>query len=116
MKSLLRSSALQTALKQGPYDDVALVPACPWLDAKPPAKPKLTVSAEATAARASWTPAPGDPIGFWLLQVKRGTAWTSEITSERSRRLAGPLPDAVAVTAVDRAGNASAPTVVQLKR
>jgi len=116
MKSLLRSSALQTALKQGPYADVALVPACPWLDAKPPAKPKLTVSAEATAARASWTPAPGEPIGFWLLQVKRGTAWTSEITSERSRRLAGPLPDAVAVMAVDRAGNTSAPTVVQLKR
>lgn len=116
MKALLRSSELQSALKRGPYADVALVPASPWLDAKPPAKPTLSVSGGSTEVLASWTAAPGEPIGLWLLQVKRGSSWTSEVTSERTRKLAGPPPEAVAVTAVDRAGNASAPAVLQLKR
>lgn len=116
MKALLRSSELQSALKRGPYADVALVPASPWLDAKPPAKPTLSVSGGSTEVQASWTAAPGEPIGLWLLQVKRGSSWTSEVTSERTRKLVGPPPEAVAVTAVDRAGNASAPAVLQLKR
>jgi uncharacterized lipoprotein YddW (UPF0748 family) len=116
MKSLLRSGDLQSALQRGPYAETALVPASPWLDAKSPAKPTLAIAGNATELQASWSAAPGEPIGFWLLQVKRGGNWASETTSERSRTLAGPAPEMVAVAAIDRAGNASPPAVLQLKR
>lgn len=116
MKGLLRSGDLQSALQRGPYAEAALVPASPWLDAKSPAKPTLSISGNATELQARWSAAPGEPIGFWLLQVKRGGNWASEATSERARKLAGPAPEVVAVTAIDRAGNASPPAVLQLKR
>lgn len=113
MKSLARSAELASALSQGPYKEAALVPACPWLDGKSPGKPKISVSTRLPGElRASWSVATGEPPRFWLLQLKRGTTWTSTISSQTSIKLSAPAPEVVAVTAIDRVGNASPPAVV----
>lgn len=117
MKSLLASSNLQSALASGPYAQTALVPACPWLDAKPPGKPNVTVAtASSGGMQVSWKPATGERPRFWLLQTKRGNGWSSEITAATFAPLASPLPEVVAVSAVDRAGNASRPAVLRLNK
>jgi hypothetical protein len=54
---------------------------------------------------------------LWVLQVRRDNEWTTRILpgAAKSRALERPPPEAIAVTAVDRCGNASAPAVVQRK-
>ncbi len=117
MKSLLRSSELQAALKRGPYAEIALVPACPWLDAKAPGKPKLSVSGRSsTGFRATWTAPPGEKPLFWLVQTKRGEKWSSQVKGSTEMKLSAPLADCIAVSAVDRAGKTSPPAVLQLKK
>lgn len=116
MRSLLRSSELRATLERGPYAETALVPACPWLDAKAPGKPRLTISGCGPGnLRASWSAAAGEEPHSWLVQVRTGASWSSRVTSETEMRLGAPAPTCVAVTAVDQAGNTSPPTVVQLK-
>ena len=41
--SLARSDTLAAAVLEGPYTQEALVPASPWLDARPPAAPSVSV-------------------------------------------------------------------------
>ncbi len=116
LRSLLRSGELQAGLQRGPYAEPALVPACPWLDAKSPAKPTLTVSGNSpTNLRANWSAQPGEKPLFWLVQFKRGGKWSSQVTSATELKLGEPLPSCVAVTAVDRSGNAGRPAVLELK-
>jgi uncharacterized lipoprotein YddW (UPF0748 family) len=112
MRSLSRSPELASALARGPYAETALVPACPWLDGQAPGKPRLEVSGKAPGSfRALWS-ASGEQPKFWLIQLKRGGTWTSQVSIQSSMKLASPAPDVVAVTAIDRAGNASLPAVM----
>ncbi|HEY9175628.1 MAG TPA: family 10 glycosylhydrolase [Verrucomicrobiae bacterium] len=114
--SLLRSGELQSALARGPYAETALVPACPWLDAKAPGQPRLVVTGRGpTDWRASWVAAPGERPRFWLIQLRTGASWSTRVTSETEMQLGTPVPNCVAVSAVDLAGNASRAAVVQLK-
>jgi uncharacterized lipoprotein YddW (UPF0748 family) len=117
MRSLQRNPELATALERGPYAQPALVPACPWLDAKPPGKPKLSIAGGgATEFRASWKSGTGEQPRFWLLQIKQSGAWTSQVLSGTSKNLGLRAPEVVAVTAIDRAGNAGPPAVMRLKK
>jgi len=106
MTTLMRSEDLAAALARGPYAQPALVPACAWLDATPPAKPRLSFGPDGSAGwRASWSAGPGDAPRFWLLQVKRAGRWSSRLTADAELRLAEGEPEAVAVRGLDRAGN-----------
>lgn len=100
-------------IRAGFYSKPALTPATPWLDSTPPPQPKLNLL-EDEALKASWTAGDGEPAWRWLLQVKTGTAWKTiflpRSASEYSQ--AGPQPDAIALRAIDRSGNLSAPAVV----
>jgi uncharacterized lipoprotein YddW (UPF0748 family) len=117
-KSLLRSSELQAALARGPYAEPALVPASPWLDATAPAKPRLSTATGATSVKLSWENGGSEPISSWVLQFKRGSKWSTRIlpASHRTQILDGDPPDAIAVSAIDRAGNASPPASVALRK
>ena len=94
--------------------DVALPPAAPWLDAQPPTMPTMTVG---TGPRGSFlatlTPT-GDAPRWWLVRWRSQQRWTTEIRPGTDRELSLISPtdaavDWVAVNAVDRSGNLSAP-------
>ena len=118
VKVLMANRAgISDTLARDVYAQPALVPASPWLDATPPSGAKLSAAADTTTggARAAWEPVGNEPVWLWVLQSRQGNSWTTEILPGRETRrlLSGPArPEAIAVTAVDRCGNASTPTVL----
>lgn len=115
MKSLMRSAELSTALQRGPYAQPALVPASPWLDDQPPPRPRLSVTASDQASvKLSWELGAPEKPWLWVLQYRRGDAWTTRILAADHRTLIldGNPPEALALSAVDRAGNLSQPATV----
>ena len=112
LKSLLRNPELETKLEHGLYSQAALIPASKWLDSTPPGTPNLTAIVDgARAVKLTWSPDKDESVRWWLLQTRRGGQWTTEILpgQVQSRWLASPRPDAIALSAVDRVGNASSP-------
>jgi uncharacterized lipoprotein YddW (UPF0748 family) len=118
MKTLMRNGALGTALEREVYAEAALPPACPWLQQSPPAKPVFNVIGEGGGIRATWSTADSDPPRLWVVQFRKGNAWTTRILPgcNPSKFLAKAGPEVIALTEIDRFGNASAPAVLQLKR
>jgi uncharacterized lipoprotein YddW (UPF0748 family) len=112
LRNLLENPAL-ARLVSAQYATPALVPASPWLDAVPPPKPELTVAVEKSGASVRWQNAAGEPARWWLLQVRTGGVWTTDIlpAEQTNRFFAGSKFDAVSVRAVDRLGNVSAPAI-----
>jgi uncharacterized lipoprotein YddW (UPF0748 family) len=115
MKTLMRNGALDSVLEREVYNEAALVPATPWLERIPPAKPELTVSPARGAATISWTVANPEVLRHWVLQIRKGEKWTTKILTRPagSKVLLGSEPDVIALTVIDRCGNASVPAVVQ---
>lgn len=111
------SSAIGEALRTGVYSEAALWPATPWLGAAPPAAPRVSrIMVEALEV------APGDAVqvAWWMVQTL-GTdgRWRLSIKRGADRRIAlNSLGDLggrrIAITAVDRAGQTSQPTVVDI--
>ena len=64
----------------------------------------------------TWRAAPGEPIRRWLFQIRVKGQWHSQVLP--ASQLAGVvragtgLPEYIALTAIDRGGNASPPTVL----
>ena len=120
MKSLMRSEPLDQALEKNVYSEAALVPAAGWLDNSRPDRPTMTI--EKTDAgkgiRMSWTYGGIEKPSLWILQTRSVTGWKTEILPrwKTSHEIKGNEPDAVAVSAIDRNGNASAPVVLELRR
>lgn len=119
MRSLMRNPELGTTLTRGPYAQPALIPACPWLDSNPPAKPRLAVLASGAASvKLSWESGAAERPQLWVLQYRHSGEWTTQILpgDRRSLILDGVPPNAVAISAVDRAGNLGpAATLAQKK-
>jgi uncharacterized lipoprotein YddW (UPF0748 family) len=115
MKSLMKDpDNLVEQLKQGPYPKPALVPASPWLDDNPPARPSAAVVTGRKGGRGlSVAIAPGDDqvVRQWVIRIWDGTHWIIDLLpgTQRIYRLKQTNPPAlvkaVVVSAVDRAGN-----------
>jgi uncharacterized lipoprotein YddW (UPF0748 family) len=118
MKSIMRSPAMQSSLQLGGYAEPALVPTCKWLDSKSPAKPQLTATPVSSSVKLSWDTASTDKISNYVLQYRRNGKWTTQILAgdRNSLTLDGALPDAIALTAVDRVGNSSAAAARALRK
>src|SRR5690606_27326783 len=98
----------------------ALVPASPWLAGRAPSAPIAALSTDASsrsvvciaaAARDTAAHAPK----WWIVRVKRGADWTTEILPGVVHRWAMGMTaraDSVVVSGVDRTGREGAPTVV----
>jgi uncharacterized lipoprotein YddW (UPF0748 family) len=99
------------------YTQPAIVPASIWLDNTPPGTPELGVTnGVAGTTRISWRPTGAEPVRLWALQSKFGSEWRLDIFPGRlssCQFVRDPTPDLVALTAIDRCGNASAPAVVE---
>ncbi len=132
MKTFMKdSSALNAGLAAGPYRRQALVPSFPWLDDEAPEQPAVTASITDSTTTVSWTHGAAEDVFRWVVYSQYGTAWSYTILTrnDRSLRLPGTRtatdtrrnrkPEdpaeiverltAVAVSAVDRMGNESAP-------
>jgi uncharacterized lipoprotein YddW (UPF0748 family) len=101
------------------YAEPALVPASPWLDRVPPPKPRVRIVTDTLSGEPVVRFAPSDAqvIRHWVLQTRVGGAWRSRILPgvERTRILKDgeAAADLISVAAVDRAGNISAPALVE---
>ncbi len=114
LRNLLDDRALTDVIR-AQYPQPALVPATPWLDSTPPDKPKLSISESRAGLRADWAASGGEPAWLWVLQFRINDAWTTEIlpANQTSRTFFDSKPDVIAVSAVDRSGNESAPATLQ---
>jgi uncharacterized lipoprotein YddW (UPF0748 family) len=118
MKPLMNNAAGVADVLAEVYREPALVPASPWLDDQPPAKP----NAEWVAARKELRLTPGEGEATWQFAVRRkvGGQWQTHIYPAWKRkevRVAyASSADETVVTAVDRMGNESRPVVVELKK
>ena len=116
MKSLLRNAELGRALADKGYGDPALVPPCPWLSRKSPVKPRISANVDGARLNLRWeTGEQGAENSVWVLSMKRGTSWKTEIlpSQRHSMTVDGPLPDLVAIRCANRYGNLSAPFVLE---
>jgi len=117
MKSLMRNSALDEALIREAYQEPALVPPSLWLGRAQPGKPQITPD---TAQRAgslalSWAPSGQGRAWLWLVQTRTGGTWTTQVLpgAQGSHTWSGTPPEVVAVSAVNRNGEVSAPSLFQ---
>jgi len=110
VRALMRNTQSVTdVLKREVYQKAALVPPTPWLDAAMPAPPKLDIEQTGKGLKVSWQPA-SEPAARWVWQVRADGEWTTEILPG-SRFVSNA--DVVAISAVDRCGNVSPPTVLE---
>ncbi|GAC1515630.1 MAG: family 10 glycosylhydrolase [Gemmatimonadaceae bacterium] len=121
MSALLTSrDSLVERLMRGAYASQALVPASTWLGASPPPSPAVTARFDPATGVTTLGLTPTGPRSpaLWLVRARLDTAWTTVIVpgDERSYAVLSPTPAspvAIAVSAVDRVGNESAPTMVR---
>jgi uncharacterized lipoprotein YddW (UPF0748 family) len=111
-------NGLSDLLSRDLYAQAALVPASPWLDPSPPARPRLKVGSRLVSGgvKLTWEPTGSEPAWLWVLQTKTGPQWKTQILPGhlRSQTLARQArPEAFALRAVDRCGNASEPVVFE---
>ncbi len=127
-------NGLAEALRKGPYARQALVPATPWLDAKPPAAPKVGSSVRSGVIELVLAPGNGEEVFRWVVFTQYGDEWGYTIQGPNERTLRIPLTrevetapsgnnkaagkrtdrlQRIAVSSVDRTGNESARTIVE---
>ncbi|HYV98049.1 MAG TPA: family 10 glycosylhydrolase [Gemmatimonadaceae bacterium] len=97
------------------YDGPALVPESPWLPGETPRAPRIRFVQDGTdRVQACFGDTTLANPRWWVLYVKRDTAWTARVLPGAVRRMAlgalGPR-DSVALSAVDRTGRQGGVTV-----
>ena len=115
IKALMRNTlGVTDALRGEVYQQPSLVPPSPWLDSTRPALPKVEIVRTGQGLKLSWEASGPEVIGRWVLQTKSGSNWTTEVLPgpQTTKAVVG-LPDAVAVSAVDRSGNVSPAAVFE---
>ena len=117
MKSLMRNSAFDELLERDVYAQPALMPPLPWLGRTRPGKPELTVASGDSGSRLEirWTPERlGQGLALAAADQTRGE-WRKEIlpAAKTTRAWNGAPPEVVALSAVNRNGRVSAPSVLQ---
>ena len=94
---------------------VALVPPSPWLDSAAPRPPRVALEDRRSGREVTFTPAPGEAVRHWVVRTRRGGAWTWNVVPGTAPSVAlAAGAEAVAVSAVDRAGNESPATLVEV--
>jgi len=114
IKALMRNGDWAAEMSRELYPQPALSPSLPWLSDRTPAKPGVTITGG--SRRVNWKPGAEDTVRLWLVQTRMGGEWNTRLLpgSERMLTLAKSKPEIISVTAVDRFGNASAPTTLEL--
>jgi len=114
-KGIMLNAALAGMLGGKTYIRPALVPASPWLMQQTPEKPKVLVKGTG-GTTATWQAGGGSKPALWVVQTRTGGNWMTEIVPlSQTARSWNNRPQVVSVFAVDRVGQASPPTVLELK-
>lgn len=115
---LLNAQGLNDTLKAGPYKEMALVPASPWLDSAPPASPKAKMAKQPGTNRrlVTWDVPKESDAAFVATYGRANGSWKLQaVVSAKRGSLA--LPPAffgdVQLTVLDKTGNESAPTLLK---
>jgi len=118
MKALLRNPALTKALREQFYTEPALVPTMPWLEHAPAQKPVLHCDGSKGTLRVSWSVGAPEKVQHWVVQTKRDNKWSTQVfpKNESSVDFTRGSPGVIAVTCIDRCGNAGAPVVVEQRQ
>jgi len=118
--------SIATALERTLYAEPALVPASPWLEVAPPPAPLLRVAPDSTGVETVTLRLPaGEPretVRWWLVQQQIGGRWETTLLDgslnqfDVQQLLRHPFVKAelLAVSAIDRVGNAGKPVVLRL--
>jgi uncharacterized lipoprotein YddW (UPF0748 family) len=113
-KSLVKNQGGIATRLASTYTQPAAVPPMPWLNNKAPAAPGVSAAVQGNGTFVRWTPAGG--TSKVAVQAKVGGSWrTYQIGPASSQGITIPRAEAVAVTALDRFGNTSAPKVLGLR-
>ena len=106
MTSLMKDrGGLASELSEKHFREPALVPPMTWLSRKTPGTPSVRVRVEKGDLVLTWNAIEG--CNKYAIQTREGQKWTlREVTSAKTITLED-LPDAVAISAVDRFGNVS---------
>src|ERR1700730_11972536 len=114
--------SLPEKLVAGPYATRTLVPASTWLDSVPPLQPIVHVGRDSAtgATTVSLQPQGAEATWLWVISARAGSDWRTEVVPGLQRFLilprssGGAAVDELAVSAVDRNGNESAPVLLGL--
>jgi uncharacterized lipoprotein YddW (UPF0748 family) len=111
--AIMKNGALDSMLARYVFQQSALVPASPWLDATWPGTPKLTATTWGQTTHVQWQAATNKPVASWVWETRGNGAWSTQIfpAGRRDVYLDNTWPDVVALRAVDRVGNLSEPAI-----
>ncbi len=113
-KSLMRNQGGLATKLGGSYTQPAAVPPMPWINGQAPAAPGVSAALEGGQTVVRWVPSQG--MARAAVQARVNGQWrTFQIAHASSRGVTIPRAEAIAVTALDRYGNASAPKVLGLR-
>ena len=113
-KSLVTNRGGIASKLAGTYTQPAAIPPMPWLSSKAPSSPGVRASAQGGNTVVRWEP-DGNTAKI-AIQARSGGTWkTARITSASNGQSSIPKADAIAVTALDRFGNASPPKVLGIR-
>ena len=113
-KSLITNKGGIATKLAGTYTQPAAVPPMPWLNADTPTAPSVSASVQGENTVVRWSP--DGKTAKIAVQARNGGAWrTVKIGSASSGQATIPRADTIAVTALDRFGNASAPKILGIQ-
>ena len=114
----MKNKTLIKSVHRQVYTGPALTPASTWLDSLPPAAPAL--ENKPAEAIVSWSEPPGtERASQWVLQSYSGGTWRTQILPANVKGTkiepgkSGHAIEQIAVSAVDRCGNLSPPSIVR---
>ena len=98
------------------YSQPAVPPPMPWVSRSVPYTPRATLVRSSRGMRLEWKAS--SKISHWVVQIRNGDTWSTELLPAYQSTFALPNQPfcAVALTAVDRFGQASAPHVIEPPR
>lgn len=109
---LSKNIQMYTAIKNT-YREKALVPKTPWIRTAPLEKPAVRISVSSSNALLQWNAADMKDVFQWILFLKYGDSWDTEIIEKNIVSQSVPLTkngkklNTVALKSVDRLGNES---------
>ncbi|MFP3834033.1 family 10 glycosylhydrolase [Chryseobacterium sp. SIMBA_028] len=118
---LTKNPGMLPALKNGPYNEKALVPKSPWIKAVPLQTPTLFITDNGSSAQVSWSTKNAADVFQWVLFTQYNGVWQTEIltldtlSKEVPKSKDGKKLNGVAIKAIDRLGNESDYTAKKIR-
>jgi len=111
MKGLMKNQGGITDQLSKVYTQPVAVPPMPWISKSAPAVPGAGASVQGDKTSVRWEA--GGTTAKIAVQARYGSTWrTAAIVPVGAKSITIPRADAIAVSALDRFGNASAPKVM----